>query len=131
MALTAIKRGMLIRILFMQPLLITVTGNTDRLHLTQFAEIDNQRLVQVVAADTVFQREVPATGLGMTAVTFNRKQLAIRLVLRMTSDTTGQIRLVRSALGVQRRCLISVTGRTKDLWNVLGLMQADITRFVS
>jgi len=37
--LAAVERRMLVRILLMQSLLVVVTGNTDRLHLAQLAEI--------------------------------------------------------------------------------------------
>jgi len=53
MTLAAIERRMLVRVLLMQPFLIIVTGQADRLHFAQLAEIHFNRLMRIMTTGTV------------------------------------------------------------------------------
>lgn len=67
-AFTAIKGRMLVLVLFIQPFLVAVTGDTDRFHHPKLTEVHYQWLMRVMTANTVVQGKMPTTGLGMAAV---------------------------------------------------------------
>jgi hypothetical protein len=62
MTRATIKLGMFVGILLVQPLLIVMTGETDRLDLWQVLQIHFQRLMRIVTSSAVFYHEMPPLG---------------------------------------------------------------------
>lgn len=129
-ALTAIERGMFVRILVVQPLLIVVTGETDRLDLAKFTQIHFQRLMWIMTTDTVFQSKMTPAGFRVTTVAAFCHCYAVRFMFGVTCRTASQFLLMGGTLGIQSFSLVFMTRSTEALRDIRILMQLNVLRLV-
>lgn len=130
MTFPTIKLAMFIRIKFVEPLLIVMTGDTERSKFSQLVQCHRQWLVRIVAIYAFFQGEVAAPGARMAFTTSDTGQLAVRQMLRMTGCATGKFLQMRATIGKEFIVLLLMAGGTEFSRLLNGWNQAYILRLM-